>query len=81
MELIWIKMIQILEMTIKCLIEIWWSYKKPLLELISVLVFVNGVAQIGGTNFTVDGTGANIVFAAGDEPTSVDTIHIVELPI
>ena len=47
----------------------------------SVLVFVNGVAQIGGTNFTVDGTGANIVFAAGDEPTSVDTIHIVELPI
>jgi hypothetical protein len=44
-------------------------------------VFVNGIAQIGGTNFTVDGTGANIVFAAGDEPTSIDTIHIIELPI
>ncbi|AFD02648.1 putative short tail fiber [Synechococcus phage S-MbCM6] len=47
----------------------------------SLLVFVNGVAQIGGTNFSVDGTGANIVFSAGDEPTSIDTVHIIELPI
>ena len=47
----------------------------------SVLVFLNGVAQIAGTNYTVDGSGANIVFASGDAPLSTDTVHILELPI
>jgi len=47
----------------------------------SLLVFLNGVAQIGGTNFTVDANGANIVFSAGDAPLGSDTIHIIELPI
>ena len=47
----------------------------------SLLVFLNGVAQIGGTNYTVDVNGANIVFGAGDAPLSTDTIHILELPI
>tara|TARA_R100001443_G_scaffold842_14_gene3314 strand:+ start:69 stop:4031 length:3963 start_codon:yes stop_codon:yes gene_type:complete len=47
----------------------------------SVLVFLNGVAQVGGTDFTVDGTGANIVFAAGSAPLASDDVHIVEMPI
>jgi len=47
----------------------------------SVLVFLNGVAQIPGTNYTVDVNGANIVFNGGDAPLSSDTIHILELPI
>ena len=47
----------------------------------SVLVFVNGVAQVAGTNYTVDSNGANIVFAAGDAPLASDTVHILELPI
>ncbi|QIN97205.1 tail fiber protein [Synechococcus phage S-H25] len=47
----------------------------------SVLVFLNGVAQIAGTNYTVDANGANVVFSAGDAPQSTDTVHIVELPI
>jgi len=47
----------------------------------SLLVFLNGVAQIAGTNYTVDANGANVVFASGDAPTSTDTIHIVEMPI
>ena len=47
----------------------------------SVLVFLNGVAQIAGTNYTVDGAGANIVFSSGDAPLSTDTVHIVEMPI
>jgi len=47
----------------------------------SVLVFLNGVAQVGGTDYTVDGNGANIVFASGSAPLSTDDIHIVELPI
>ncbi|AOO10623.1 tail fiber protein [Synechococcus phage S-RIM8] len=47
----------------------------------SLLVFLNGVAQIGGTNFSVDANGANIIFGAGDAPLSTDTIHIIELPI
>jgi len=47
----------------------------------SVLVFLNGVAQIAGTNYTMDGSGANIVFASGDAPLSTDTVHILELPI
>ena len=47
----------------------------------SVLVFLNGVAQVGGTDYTVDGTGANVVFASGSAPTSNDDVHIVEMPI
>ena len=47
----------------------------------SVLVFLNGVAQIAGTNYTVDSNGANVVFSSGDAPLSTDTIHILELPI
>ena len=47
----------------------------------SVLVYLNGVAQIGGTNYTVDSNGANVVFASGDAPLATDTVHIVELPI
>ena len=47
----------------------------------SVLVFLNGVAQVGGTDYTVDGTGANIVFASGSAPLASDDIHIVEMPI
>ena len=45
----------------------------------SVLVFINGVAQIAGTNYTVDSNGANVVF--NDAPLTTDTVHIVELPI
>jgi len=47
----------------------------------SVLVFLNGVAQIAGTNYTVDANGSNVVFTAGDAPLATDTIHILELPI
>ena len=47
----------------------------------SVLVSLNGVVQIGGTNFTVDASGANVVFNSGDAPLSTDTVHILELPI
>ena len=47
----------------------------------SCLVFLNGVAQIAGTNYTVDANGSNIVFSAGDAPLSTDTVHIVEMPI
>ena len=47
----------------------------------SVLVFLNGVAQVGGTDYTVDGTGSNIVFASGSAPLASDDVHIVELPI
>jgi len=47
----------------------------------SLLVFLNGVAQIAGTNYTVDALGANVVFSSGDAPLSSDTVHIVELPI
>ena len=47
----------------------------------SVAVFLNGVAQIAGTNYSVDANGANIVFNAGDAPLTTDTIHILELPI
>jgi len=53
----------------------------------SVIVFLNGVAQVGGAsgasgvNFSVDNQGANIVFASGNPPQSTDTIHIIELPI
>jgi hypothetical protein len=45
----------------------------------SLLVFLNGVAQIAGTNYTVDSLGANVVFT--DAPQSTDTVHILELPI
>ena len=47
----------------------------------SVLVFLNGVAQIAGTNYTVDSNGANVVFNSGDAPLSSDKVHILELPI
>ena len=47
----------------------------------SVLVSLNGVVQIAGTNYTVDTLGANIVFNSGDAPLSTDTIHILEMPI
>ncbi|AOV59962.1 tail fiber protein [Synechococcus phage S-CAM8] len=47
----------------------------------SVLVFLNGVAQIAGTNYTVDSNGANVVFSSGDAPQTTDTVHILELPI
>ena len=47
----------------------------------SLLVFLNGVAQIAGTNYTVDSLGANVVFSSGDAPLATDTIHIVEMPI
>ena len=45
----------------------------------SLLVALNGVIQIAGTDYTVDGTGANVVFT--DAPASSDTVHIKELPI
>ena len=45
----------------------------------SCLVFLNGVAQIAGTDYTVDANGANIVFTTA--PTITDTVHIIELPI
>jgi len=47
----------------------------------SVLVFLNGVAQVAGTDYTVDSAGANVVFASGSEPQSTDDVHILELPI
>ena len=47
----------------------------------SLLVFLNGVAQIAGTNYTVDANGANVVFNSGDAPLAADTVHILELPI
>ena len=47
----------------------------------SLLVFLNGVAQIAGTNYTVDANGANVVFSSGDAPLAADTVHILELPI
>jgi hypothetical protein len=42
---------------------------------------LNGVAQVGGTDYTVDGTGSNIVFASGSAPLATDDVHIVEMPI
>jgi hypothetical protein len=47
----------------------------------SVLVFINGVAQVGGVNYTVDGNGTNIIFTVGDAPLANEIVHIVELPI
>ena len=47
----------------------------------SLLVFLNGVAQIAGTNYTVDSNGGNVVFSSGDAPQTTDTVHILELPI
>jgi len=47
----------------------------------SVLVYINGVAQIGGVNFNVDSNGTNIVFDTGTIPQTGDTVHIIELPI
>ncbi len=45
----------------------------------SVLVTLNGVVQIAGTNYTVDANGANVVFT--DAPLASDTVHIKEFPI
>ena len=47
----------------------------------SLLVFLNGVAQIAGTNYTVNANGTSVVFTSGDAPQSTDTVHILELPI
>jgi hypothetical protein len=44
-------------------------------------VFINGVAQVGGVNYTVDTNGTNIIFTVGDAPLTNETVHIVELPI
>ena len=45
----------------------------------SVLVTLNGVVQIAGTNYTVDAGGANVVFT--DAPLASDVVHIKEFPI
>jgi len=45
----------------------------------SVLVSLNGVVQIAGTNYTVDAGGANVVFT--DAPLASDVVHIKEFPI
>jgi len=45
----------------------------------SVIVFLNGVAQVPGTNYTVSGT--SVIFGVGDAPASGDIIHIRELAI
>jgi hypothetical protein len=47
----------------------------------SVLVFINGIAQVGGVNYTVDSNGTNIIFTVGDAPLANEIVHIVELPI
>ena len=47
----------------------------------SVLVFINGVCQIGGVNYNIDSNGTNVVFDTGTTPQSGDTVHIVEMPI
>ena len=59
----------------------------------SLLVMLNGVVQVGGTetevntnntaNYYVDSNGANVVFgsASGDAPLSTDVLHIIEMPI
>jgi hypothetical protein len=47
----------------------------------SVLVYINGVAQIGGVNFNVDSNGTNVVFDTGTIPQAGDNVHIIELPI
>jgi len=47
----------------------------------SVLVALNGVVQIAGTNYTVDANGANIIFNSGDAPLNTDKVHILEFPI
>ena len=50
----------------------------------SVLVFLNGVAQVATNtgitgNYQVDSSGNNVVFV--DPPLATDTVHIIELPI
>ena len=45
----------------------------------SNLVFLNGVVQVAGVDYTVDANGANIVFTTA--PTSTDVVHIIEMPI
>ncbi|QBQ74923.1 tail fiber protein [Cyanophage S-RIM4] len=45
----------------------------------SNLVFLNGVVQVAGVDYTVDANGANIVFTTA--PATTDVVHIIELPI
>ena len=45
----------------------------------SVIVNLNGVTQVAGTDYTVDVNGANVVFT--DAPLTNDKVHIIELPI
>tara|TARA_B100001778_G_scaffold153773_1_gene126329 strand:- start:18587 stop:22567 length:3981 start_codon:yes stop_codon:yes gene_type:complete len=54
----------------------------------SVLVFLNGVAQLGGTTAQVTAathnyscSGTNVTFGSGDAPLASDVVHIIELPI
>ena len=47
----------------------------------SVIVTVNGVLQHPDVNYTVDTNGTNVVFAAGDAPSTDDFVEIRELPI
>jgi hypothetical protein len=59
----------------------------------SLLVMLNGVVQVGGTetevntdsaaSYYVDSNGQNVVFGStvGDAPLSTDVLHIIELPI
>jgi hypothetical protein len=54
----------------------------------SVLVFLNGVAQVGGphtgsqtVNYTMNSLGTSIQFDQGTVPATGDIVHIVELPI
>ena len=55
--------------------QIWWWYSH---SDDSVLVALNGVVQIAGTNYSVDANGANIIFNSGDAPLSTDKVHILE---
>ena len=45
----------------------------------SVIVTVNGVLQHPDVNYTVDTNGTNVVFAAGDAPSTEDFVEIREL--
>jgi hypothetical protein len=45
----------------------------------SVMVFLNGVCQLPDVAYTV--SGSNVIFGAGDAPSSTDTIEIREFPI
>ena len=47
----------------------------------SVLVYLNGVAQVGGVDYTMNSTGTSVQFDQGAIPSTGDVIHIVEMPI